>query len=478
MERRTWNTLAVVLSTIFAACDGPQLAAPKTAPPSEARSHGADDDALVQAVRALAAQRGIVPLPRRPRIPAALVRLGQALAFDRILSGNRDIACMTCHAAAYATDDGKSLAVGQGGIGLGPTRYHPKGVFVPRNVPPLFNLFGMKHLFWDGRVEVDSQGHFHTPAGAQLTPQMQHVLRYGPVSALGMFPPVVRVEMRGDSSSGNELAVLPEDDYTGVWNRLMARLGKIPQYRAMFEAAYPGTRFADMNFAYASNAIGAFIVNDLTFANSPWDRFLAGDDRALTHGQLAGAQTFLKLKCSVCHDGATFSDQQFHGVGVAQIGPGEGDGVDGHDDFGRFRVTGNPDDMYRFRTTPLRNVELTGPYGHDGAIVSLRDFIAHYSESDQKLLTYDPGQLEPLLRNTVEANASQVIAARDTLIVGVVLTDSIVDQLLDYMSALTDPRARDLSYLVPRRVPSGLPVDRLGKIWQQPRHAHGLPRRR
>ncbi|HVA56403.1 MAG: cytochrome c peroxidase [Gemmatimonadaceae bacterium] len=459
MDRRSTRTIAAALVAALAACDAPRPVAPAAPPIAASRDRdGGDADTLARTVRLLAAARGIVPLPQPPRIPPALVRLGRALAFDRILSGNRDIACMTCHAASYATGDGKSLSIGQGGVGLGPTRYHPKGIFIPRNAPPLFNLFGMKHLFWDGRVEVDSQGHLHTPAGAQLTPQMARVLRYGPVSAIGMFPVTVRAEMRGDG--GNELAALGDDDYTGIWNGLMKRLGRIPEYRAMFEAAYPGERFDRMNFAYASNAIGAFIVDQLTLEDTPWDGFLAGHDDALSPRQLQGAETFLTLKCSLCHNGATLSDQQFHDVAVAQIGPGEGDGVGGHDDFGRFRVTHNQDDLYRFRTTPLRNVELTGPYGHDGAIVDLRSFIAHYSESDVKLTSYDPSQLEPLLRNTLVQNESQVIAARDTLILGVVLTDDLVSKLVDYMSALTDPRAAHLDRLAPVRVPSGLPVDR------------------
>ncbi len=332
MERRIWKMLVAAAVAALAACDVPHPTAPAT-PPSgpelaASRRRGDDEaDTLVRSVRMLAAARGITPLPRPPHIPAALARLGRALAFDRILSGNRDIACMTCHSVEYGSDDAKSLGVGQGGVGIGPSRTHPDGVFLPRNVPSLFNLFGMKHLFWDGRVEVDAGGHFHTPAGAQLTPQMERVLAYGPVSALGMFPVVNRTEMRGDS--GNELAAMGEDDYTGVWNGLMKRLGRIPAYRRMFEAAYPGTPFRRMNFAYASNAIGAFLVDRLTFDHSPWDEFLAGRDDALSQRQLEGAQTFLSLKCSQCHNGPTFSDQQFHDVAVAQIGPGEGDGMGG-----------------------------------------------------------------------------------------------------------------------------------------------------
>jgi cytochrome c peroxidase len=103
-------------------------------------------------------------------------------------------------------------------------------------------------------------------------------------------------------------------------------------------------------------------------------------------------------------------------------------------------------------------VELTAPYGHDGSIVSLRAFIEHYSDSDLKLGAYDPMQLEPALRGTLQPTAPAILAQRDTLLKGVVLTSDLVDQLMDYMSALTDDAARNLNRTIPRRVPSGLPV--------------------
>jgi cytochrome c peroxidase len=433
-----------------------------TAPRSSLGRRAADvigtDVTTPQLVRQLAAARGIVPLPAPPTVRAPLAKLGQALAFDKILSGNRNMSCMTCHLPKYATGDGKSLAVGEGGIGLGPTREPPSGNYIPRNAPALFNLFAMRHLFWDGRVQIDAANQFHTPAGAQLTPAMQSVLEFGPVSALGLFPVTNRFEMRG--APGTDLGDVADDDFTGIWAALMRRLGTIPEYRALFEAAYPGTRFEDMTFAHASNAIGAFIVDQFTFNHSPWDNFLAGDDGALTARQLAGAQTFLTLKCSICHNGSTFSDEQFHNVALPQIGPGEGNGPTLHDDFGRMNVTGSAADQYRFRTSPLRNIELTGPYGHDGAIVSLRDFVAHYSDSDLKLFGFDPTQLEPDLRGTVLPSAEAILANRDPLLTGVQIPDDLIDQLMDYMSALTDRAARDLSKSVPARVPSKLPIDR------------------
>jgi cytochrome c peroxidase len=227
----------------------------------------------------------------------------------------------------------------------------------------------------------------------------------------------------------------------------------------MFEDAYPGTRFDDMTFAYASNAIAGFMIANFTFNQSPWDRFLAGDDNALTTDQLLGAQDFLTLKCSICHNGASFSDLQFHDVALAQFGPGEGFAPNPGDDFGRMNATGNPADIYRFRTSPLRNVELTGPYGHAGQFKELRSFVAHYSQSDSALLHYDLSQIDPILFGTVVNNVDAVLAARDTLLKGVVIPDSVVDRLTTYMSALTDPRARNLRQVAPARVPSGLPID-------------------
>jgi cytochrome c peroxidase len=286
---------------------------------------------------------------------------------------------------------------------------------------------------------------------------MARVFEFGPASALGMFPVTNRAEMRGDGA-GNELAAFPDSDLPGIWRALMKRLGAIPQYRAMFEAAYPGTPFDEMTFAHASNAIGGFMVDQMAFTDTPWDRFLAGDDRALSAAQLDGAQTFLTLKCSICHNGATFSDEQFHNVAVPQIGPGEGNGDLHDDDFGRAGVTKSLADKYKFRTTPLRNVELTAPYGHDGAILTLRDFVRHYSESDKKLRAFDASVLEAPLRGTVRPTTEKIIAARDPIVVGVVFDDAIVDRLMAYMSALTDDAARDLGRVVPDRVPSGLPV--------------------
>ncbi len=204
MFRTSWLSVALVVALPLAACDDP-LPEPQPAPLTAPTAHAGTQlptGTLPQIVRQLAAARGIVPLGAPLPVRPALAKLGQALAFDRILSGNTDIACTTCHLPAFATGDGRSLSIGQGATGLGPARVHPTGVFIPRNAPPLFNLAAMRHLFWDGRVAMDAAGNFSTPAGAQLTPAMTRVFEFGAISAQPMFPVTSRAEMRGQS--GNE----------------------------------------------------------------------------------------------------------------------------------------------------------------------------------------------------------------------------------------------------------------------------------
>jgi cytochrome c peroxidase len=431
-------------------------AAPGARPGGPALSEAAMTT-LAAEVRALTAARGIGPLARPVRVRPALVELGRALAFDKILSGNKDISCMTCHLPGLATGDGRSLSIGQGATGLGSGRVHPRGSFIPRNAPPAFNLFASKTLFWDGRVEIDAAGKLVTPLGHEVSPAMTRAFEFGAASALPLFPVLSRAEMRADD--GNELADIRDKTPKQVWRALMARLGAIPEYRRMFEAAYPGRKFEFMNFGYASNAIAGFLIDQFVFNDSPWDRFMAGDDAAMTETQLLGAKDFMSARCSICHNGSAFSDGRFHNVAVAQVGPGEGDGHGGLDDFGRMRVTGRHRDRYAFRTSPLRNVELTGPWGHDGAFTDLRAFVDHYSESDIKLRAFTAAGLEPLLQSTLRPTAETILATRDTLLRGVVFPAQTIDEVTAFMTALTDPAARDLSHITPTRVPSGLPVD-------------------
>lgn len=436
----TWAaTLAVAL--VVAGCEDAIPVAPASA---------------AARVRELARSRGMEPIPPPPPVRPALVELGRMLAFDKVLSGDRDVSCMTCHLPSRSTTDARTLPLGVGGIGRGPNR--AGGTVIPRNALAFFNLHRARGLFWDSRIEMDPAGELRTPLGDRVTPDIRATFEFGALSAIGLFPVFSREEMRG--AAGNDLAAIPDDEPRRIWDTILARLGAIAEYRDRFEAAYPGVPFEAMNPGHVSNAIAGFLVSTFAADRTPWDRFLAGDDDALDAEQLAGAEIFLgEGRCAECHSGPDLSDHRFHNTALAQLGPGEGQGPGGIWDFGREGVTGDPAERFAFRTPGLRNVELTAPYGHAGQFATLRGMVDHYSRSDEKLPAYDPGNLDPTLRFTARMDAT-ILATRDPRLDGLELSDEQIDLLVAFLHALTDERSRALDGVAPASVPSGLPVDR------------------
>jgi cytochrome c peroxidase len=145
-----------------------------------------------------------------------------------------------------------------------------------------------------------------------------------------------------------------------------------------------------------------------------------------------------------------------------------GDGPSSHEDFGRERVTARPTDRYRFRTPSLRNVALTGPWGHDGAFNSLEAIVRHHLNPWQSLASYDPAQIVmpprtdldslDLVVHTDPAAVAAIAAAIEIAPPEPMLSEREVLDLLDFLHGLTDPSATDLRKSVPKRVPSGLPL--------------------
>jgi cytochrome c peroxidase len=389
------------------------------------------------------------------------VRLGQALMFDKILSGNRDVSCATCHHPSFASGDGLSLAIGTGGVGTGTDRVPRNDAgFVPRNSPPLFNLGHPEFsaLFWDGRVARKADGRFETPAGSQLPSGLTNLL-----AAQAMIPVTTRLEMRGQPGdvdrfgNPNELAQLDDADFPAIWRALMARLMAIPEYAALFQAAYPEIPADQLGFQHAADAIAAFEIDAFTLTSSTFDRYLAGDDGALGEPAKRGGVLFYgKAKCASCHGGNQFTDQQFHDIGVPQIGPGFGSAAP--EDLRRAGVTGRTEDRFRFRTPSLRNVALTGPWMHDGAFTTLRAAVLHYRDVPHSLQSYDAAQLPPLLQGTVlstDESFARILANLDPVVASPLdLSDGEVDDVLAFLESLTD--ASDMP-AVPLTVPSGLP---------------------
>jgi len=450
--RRRVTAIGIGVLVLASACD---VQTPSDPPPP--------DPSLDIELRQALQQSGVFPIAPLPEQDPRFVELGRLLVFDKILSGNRDIACATCHHPSSTMADGLSLSIGTGGTGLGPSRtLGPGRQFVPRNAPTLLNSgLGLFYMFWDGRVR-GARSSFDTPAGFELPPGLHNI-----VAAQAMFPVVNRREMRGEpgdldvSGNLNELAQFRDEQFTEIWRAVMRRVLAVPEYEAMFTTAFPFTPTSALGFQHAAAAIAAFELQALTKTDSPFDRYLARDDAALTAQAKRGALLFFgKAGCASCHNGPLLGGQGFSNTGVPQLGPGTGRGAPL--DFG-FGDTFEHD-FYRFsfRVAPLRNVELTAPYTHDGAYATLEAVVRHYSDVPLALRTYDVSQLAPPLRGTHHGDQATIDAVLSTLDgqlrepLG--LTDAEIRDIVTFLKSLTDPAARDLSALRPARVPSGLPV--------------------
>jgi cytochrome c peroxidase len=260
----------------------------------------------------------------------------------------------------------------------------------------------------------------------------------------------------------NELAELSDDDLPGVWAGIMARVLAIPEYVAMFEAAYPGVPVAELGFQHAANAIAAFTADAFTTVDSPLDRYLGGDASALGEAEKRGAILFFgDAKCGSCHLGPHLTDQLFHSIAVPQVGPGMSPNEP--EDRGRERVTASAADRFQFRTPPLRNVELTGPWMHDGAYTTLEGAVRHYIDVELALRNYSTAQLREDLRATYLSDPTTLDAMAASIDSRVqaplTLSDAEVADIVLFLRSLTDPAASDLAGTIPASVPSGLPVD-------------------
>ncbi|WP_293452310.1 cytochrome c peroxidase [Planktotalea sp.] len=400
--------------------------------------------------------------------------LGQLLFYDPILSGNRDVACATCHHPKLGTTDGVSLSFGDGGIGLGRNRkVDPKNIpeeRIPRNSPALFNL-GAKEftvLFHDGRLEADASqaSGIRTPIGGDMAVGFASVL-----SAQTMFPVLSRDEMAGSHRENDVARKVRQGIITGqggAWDLLARRVADIPEYAVQFSELYPHVTVPDdIAFTDISNAIAAFIEYEWRSDTAPFDAMLEGrfafDDMAQD-----GLELFYGASgCAVCHAGPFQTDHDFHVMGAPQIGPGKSATFeDHHRDDGRFRVTGNEEDRYAFRTPSLRNVALTAPYGHAGSHKDLAAFVADHADPVTGLATYDRAQaiLAPYDSNdfSVMDDPTQVAAiAAAVTVKPITLSASNVASFVAFLNMLTDPISITGRLGVPEHVPSGLPVPKI-----------------
>ena len=252
-------------------------------------------------------------LPGPSDVPERIA-LGHDLFRDTRLSSDNRGACVSCHDPDRSFTDGRRT--GQG----------PRGETLTRNVPALYNLAWAKSFFWDGRA------------------------------------PTLEEQAKGPLLSPHELAA----DFPGI----VARLKNDPAMVQRFALAFPKSPIVDEHNVLA--ALAAY-ERTLVSGEARFDRWVAGDDAALSEQELEGFAIFVgKGGCVACHGGWRFTDDDFHDAGVKG------------DDPGRGAVRGGTPGLPTFKTPSLREVDQTAPYMHDGSMATLADVVNHYAGGLEK----------------------------------------------------------------------------------------------
>jgi cytochrome c peroxidase len=362
------------------------------------------------ALRFLLAQSGVSGNARAgrnlPSIDDPLPQLGKLLFFSKALSAGNDVACATCHHPTLGGGDGMSISIGAGAESanlVGPGRRLPTSrILVGRNANTFFNvgLYDSGH-FWDSRVESLGKLANRNGAGSGIrtpdTPLNVADPAAGPTlpAAQARFPVVGAAEMLGTGFPGitGDSAIRAHiasrlGDY-GSGRGQLAPSQWLQKFRNGLGSA-AGTAEDLITFANITQAIAEY-QRSATFVDSPFARYAAGNNSAISEQAKRGALFFFRplgdggAQCAQCHVGNFFTNEQHHAIGFPQVGPGMGDGAGATDDFGRARQSGDALERYRFRTPSLLNVEVTGPYGHSGAYASLEKAVEHYFTPDATL---------------------------------------------------------------------------------------------
>jgi cytochrome c peroxidase len=398
------------------------------------------------------------------RLNPQLAEIGRLLWFDTITGLNDDNSCAGCHSPTAGFGDTQSIAIGIENNGIvGPHRLGPRNM---RRSPMVINTAFFPNLMWNSRFRALSGDPFDNSAGWLFPPPEGMSLSEQPhlLVAQAFIPPTERTEVAGFDFPGDNDAIRDE---------VLNRLNSIRAYRRLFGRVFPEVRAgAPITFEMFGLAIAEFEFT-LTFANAPLDRFARGQRRALTEDEMRGALLFFgEARCVACHSVAGASNEMFsdfdeHVIGVPQITPlvtnNDFDGEDANEDFGKEQDTGNPEDRYKFRTSPLRNVAVQPTFMHNGAFTTLEDAIRHHLDVVASATAYTPASqnLAPDLSGPMGPIEPVLERLDAVLATPIPLTEEEIEQLVAFVeNGLLDPRARpeNLKRLVPKSVPSGRPV--------------------
>ncbi len=399
-------------------------------------------------------------------------RIGQLLFYDKILSGNRNISCGTCHHHDLGGTDGLSLGIGEGGVGVGSKRTAGTGADrirkrIPRNAPAFWNIGhkSIRNIFHDGRLSVsDIYGNgFNSPAEEWLPQGLDNI-----TAAQALFPLTAQFEMAGNPKE-NQVAGAVHDRIDAAWPIIAKQVRSVPEYAALFEAAFDEIEDPqDLTIVQIGNALGAFINSEWQSNDSPFDEFLA-TAAPLPEPAKRGMDLFYgKANCASCHSGPLLTDQKFHALGLPAFGPGRTRRFDPMPrDVGRMGESDALEDAYRFRTPPLRNVALTAPYGHNGAFPTLNSMIKHHAapQTSKANWSRDMANLPsaPWLEAidfVIQSDTREMARQNDKLdIEPVNLSKRDIADIEAFLHSLTGKSGNKRPFGRPTRVPSGLSVD-------------------
>lgn len=268
----------------------------------------------------------VVAPPENPQTTLKIL-LGKQLYFDTRLSKDNSTSCASCHNPAMGWSD------------AGPTSVGINNQRGGRRAPPVSNAAYLPLQFWDGRA-----------------PSLEEQAK-GPIAN--------PIEM------GNTHEVM------------VKTVESIPGYVREFQTVFGST---PMTVDQVAQAIAAF-ERTVTTTDSPFDRYVKGDQTALTELEQQGLEIFNgKAHCTACHWGGNFTDGRFHHIGVNPNDPSK-------PDRGRSEITKDPRDMYGFKTPTIRDVSLRAPYLHDGSEKSLMDVVEFYNRGGDT----DDQALDPLI---------------------------------------------------------------------------------
>jgi cytochrome c peroxidase len=260
------------------------------------------------------------PLPKEMPPPsgaptAEQVSLGRMLYYETRLSTDQKISCNSCHELEKYGVDGQATSDGH------------KGQKGDRNSPTVYNAAGHVAQFWDGRA------------------------------------PNVEEQAKGPLMNPVEMAMPSEKVVVAV-------LKSMPEYVQAFKTAFPAEK-DPVTVNNMAKTIGAFERKLIT--PSRWDKFLAGDQAALTPAEKQGFNTFVTAGCQACHSGALVGASSYEKLGVIKPYPDQSD-------QGRFQITKSEGDKMVFKVPSLRNIEKTGPYFHNGKVGTLDEAVARMAE--------------------------------------------------------------------------------------------------